>query len=96
MLTGARRIPRRVANIKKAEDNRPSEIVRWSPGTRSGLAPVLLPMRNAILTMQSSGIKAAAIVQDMLTLARRGVPKQTVLNLNRVKKGRADHGEPIA
>ena len=31
------------------------------------------PMRKPILTIQKSGLKAAAIVQDLLTLARRGV-----------------------
>ncbi len=31
------------------------------------------PMRKPILTIQRSGLKAAAIVQDLLTLARRGV-----------------------
>ena len=30
------------------------------------------PMRKPIETIQSSGQKAAAIVQDLLTLARRG------------------------
>ena len=40
------------------------------------------PMRKAILTIQKSGEKAASIVQDLLTLARRGVPVNEVINLN--------------
>ena len=31
------------------------------------------PLRKPILTMQNSGEKAVAIVQDLLTMARRGV-----------------------
>jgi len=42
------------------------------------------PMRNPLLAIQKSGQKAASIVQDMLTLSRRGVPVKTILNLNRV------------
>ncbi len=42
------------------------------------------PMRNAILTIQNSGKKAAAIVQDLLTLARRGVLVNKVINLNEI------------
>jgi PAS domain S-box-containing protein len=42
------------------------------------------PLRKPILTMQRSGEKAAAIVQDMLTLARRGVAITEVINLNDV------------
>jgi len=40
------------------------------------------PLREPILTIRSSGQKAAEIVQDLLTLARRGVENKTVLNLN--------------
>jgi signal transduction histidine kinase len=40
------------------------------------------PMRKPILTIQSSGLKAAAIVQDLLTLARRGVVNMKPVNLN--------------
>jgi len=40
------------------------------------------PCRHRILTMQRSGQKAAAIVQDLLTLVRRGVPHREVVNLN--------------
>ena len=40
------------------------------------------PLRQPILRIRESGQKAAAIVQDMLTLARRGVAITDVLNLN--------------
>jgi two-component system, cell cycle sensor histidine kinase and response regulator CckA len=40
------------------------------------------PLRRPIEVIQESGKKAAAIVQDLLTLARRGVPVSEVLNLN--------------
>jgi len=40
------------------------------------------PLRKPILTIQKSGEKAAAIVQDLLTLARRGVETTQVVNLN--------------
>jgi len=40
------------------------------------------PLRNPILTIQKSGEKAAAIVQDLLTLARRGVTVTEVVKLN--------------
>ncbi|MBU1566570.1 MAG: transporter substrate-binding domain-containing protein [Proteobacteria bacterium] len=40
------------------------------------------PYRKAILTIQASGKKAAAIVQDLLTLARRGVAVKDAANLN--------------
>ena len=40
------------------------------------------PLRRPIEVIQESGRKAAAIVQDLLTLARRGVPTADVVNLN--------------
>ena len=40
------------------------------------------PLIKLILTIQKSGEKAAAIVQDLLTLARRGVAITEVVNLN--------------
>ena len=40
------------------------------------------PLRSSILAIQKSGEKAANIVQDMLTLARRGVAVSEVVNLN--------------
>ena len=42
------------------------------------------PFRKPILTIQQSGEKAAAIVQDLLTLARRGVETTEVVNLNHI------------
>ncbi|MBW1821466.1 MAG: response regulator [Deltaproteobacteria bacterium] len=42
------------------------------------------PLRTPILTIQESGKKAAAIVQDLLTLARKGVVVTEVTNLNHV------------
>jgi signal transduction histidine kinase len=42
------------------------------------------PLRQPILTIQASGQKAAAIVQDLLTLARRAVSVQEVMNLNKL------------
>jgi two-component system, cell cycle sensor histidine kinase and response regulator CckA len=40
------------------------------------------PLRTPIETIRESGKRAAAIVQDLLTLARRGVSAPQVLNLN--------------
>ena len=42
------------------------------------------PLRKSILTIQKSGEKAAAVVQDLLTLARRGVVVTEVVNLNKI------------
>ena len=42
------------------------------------------PLRKPLLTIQQSGEKAAEIVQDLLTLARRGVMHTEVLNLNHI------------
>ena len=44
------------------------------------------PLREPILTMQRSGKKAAMIVQDLLTLARRGLPVMDVVDLNDIVK----------
>ena len=46
--------------------------------------PESSPMRDSIKTIQESGKKAAAIVQDLLTLARRGVQASEIVNLNDV------------
>lgn len=46
--------------------------------------PATDPNRRYIEKIQASGIKAADIVQDLLTLARRGVVQQVVLDLNAV------------
>ena len=42
------------------------------------------PLRQPILTIQNSGQKATAIVQDLLTLARRGVAATEVENLTSI------------
>jgi len=42
------------------------------------------PLRKPISTIQKSGEKAAAIVQDLLTLARRGTAVTEVVNLNNI------------
>jgi len=41
-------------------------------------------LRKPLLTMKRSGEKAAAIVQDLLTLARRGVAVSETIDLNRI------------
>ena len=46
--------------------------------------PADSPLRKPIDTIQNSGKKAAAIVQDLLVLARRGVPSVEVVNLNEI------------
>ncbi|MGD8972629.1 MAG: ATP-binding protein, partial [Desulfobacterales bacterium] len=46
--------------------------------------PEASPLRKPIITIQKSGERAAAIVQDLLTLARRGVEATEALNLNHV------------
>ena len=48
--------------------------------------PAESPLVEPIKTMQCSGKKAAAIVQDLLTLARRGVNVSEVVNLNDIIK----------
>lgn len=42
------------------------------------------PYRKPILTIKKSGEKAVAIVQDLLTLARRGVAVTDIVNLNHI------------
>ena len=42
------------------------------------------PLKEPILTIQKSGQRAAAIVQDLLTLARRGVAATEIVNLNNI------------
>ncbi|MBW2458179.1 MAG: PAS domain-containing protein [Deltaproteobacteria bacterium] len=51
------------------------------------------PLRNDLLTIRASGTKAALIVQDLLTLARRGVPNRSILNLNSVVESYLDSPE---
>jgi PAS domain S-box-containing protein len=45
------------------------------------------PLRKPLVKIQESGQKAAMIVQDLLTLARRGVAVTEVINLNTVISG---------
>ncbi len=42
------------------------------------------PLRNPIETIQRSGERAAAIVQDLLTLSRRGQSSMKIVDLNRI------------
>ncbi len=44
--------------------------------------PAESPMRKPLQTIMNSGLKAVAIVQDLLNLARRGVTVNETLNLN--------------
>lgn len=44
------------------------------------------PLKEPIKAIRSSGLKAEAIVQDLLTLARRGVVAAEALNLNKLIK----------
>jgi PAS domain S-box-containing protein len=46
--------------------------------------PVDSPLRESMLTIQQSGQKSAAIVHDLLTLARRGVAVTEVVHLNEI------------
>jgi len=46
--------------------------------------PAGSPLRNPLLTMQKSGERAVEIVQDLLTMARRGVSVTEVVNLNHI------------
>jgi PAS domain S-box-containing protein len=46
--------------------------------------PVESSLRKPLMTIRESGNKAAAIVQDLLTLARRGVVTYDVVNLNQI------------
>jgi len=42
------------------------------------------PLRESLSTIQKSGEKAAAIVQDLLTMTRRGVVAPEVVNVNQI------------
>jgi CheY-like chemotaxis protein len=42
------------------------------------------PLRSGLTNIMKGGEKAAAIVQDLLTLARRGVSSRQILNLNKI------------
>jgi signal transduction histidine kinase/ActR/RegA family two-component response regulator len=45
------------------------------------------PMVQSLITIRESGLKAGAIVQDLLTLARRGVTARQVLDLAQLIEG---------
>jgi two-component system cell cycle sensor histidine kinase/response regulator CckA len=49
----------------------------------SGLPPDS-PLKDPLRTIQSSGERAAGIVQDLLTMARRGAADKQILNLNTI------------
>ena len=51
------------------------------------------PLRRPLQTIGQSGQKAATIVQDLLTLARRGVAEFKVIDMNRVVSGYVDSPE---
>jgi PAS domain S-box-containing protein len=42
------------------------------------------PLRPGLENVMNGGLKAAAIVEDLLTLARRGVQGRSILNLNKI------------
>ncbi|MDQ5985551.1 MAG: Sensor histidine kinase RcsC [Syntrophus sp. SKADARSKE-3] len=42
------------------------------------------PIRSHLMNIMKGGTRAAAIVQDLLTMARRGVPNRKILNLNKM------------
>ena len=42
------------------------------------------PLREPIAAIQQSGIKAAAVVQDLLSMSRQGVTEKEIVNLNPV------------
>jgi PAS domain S-box-containing protein len=42
------------------------------------------PIRHGLENVMNGGLRAAAIVDDLLTLARRGVPGRSILNLNKI------------
>lgn len=46
--------------------------------------PADSPLKDPLQTIQGSGEKAASIVQDLLTMARRGVAEKQLLNLNTI------------
>jgi signal transduction histidine kinase len=69
-----------------------SGVVGYPDLLLQGLSPDS-ELRKPLLTIQQSGLKAAAIVQDLLTLARRGVAEFEVLDLNRIVEDYLDSPE---
>ncbi|MDY6853737.1 MAG: ATP-binding protein [Thermodesulfobacteriota bacterium] len=45
------------------------------------------PLKNTILAMRESGLRAASIVNDLLTLARRSIATQEIVNINEIISG---------
>jgi len=45
------------------------------------------PLKKPILAMQDSGLRAASVVDDLLTLARRGIATEEVVNINEIISG---------
>jgi len=54
------------------------------PGLLLSDLPDNSPLQKPLRIIEKSGEKAAAIVQDLLTLARRGVPINEIVNLNEI------------
>jgi len=42
------------------------------------------PLRKPLLTIQKSGERATTVVQDLLTMARRGVSTMKIININKI------------
>lgn len=63
-----------------------SAIVGYPDLILAGL-PIDSPQRKYIEAMRDSGLKASEIIQDLLTLARRGVNQQAVIDLNALVEG---------
>lgn len=72
-----------VAGVAHDLNNILSGIVSY-PGLLLLDLPEDSPFRETIALIQQSGEKAAAIVQDLLTLARRGVSANEVIDLNSI------------
>lgn len=75
-------------NILSGIVNYPELIMMELPETSS-----LIP---SLKTIQKSGERAAAVVQDLLTLARRGVEKKEILDLNTVIRQYLETPEALA
>lgn len=58
--------------------------------------PQKSPLRRPLMTIKRSGENAAAIVQDLLTLARRGVAARELLNVNKIVSDCLDSPEMSA
>jgi PAS domain S-box-containing protein len=95
-VTGYKKMENRLQHAKKMEavGTLASGVAHDLNNTLAGVVayPELLllnmpasdPLRKPILAIKKSGEKAVAIVQDLLTLARRGVAVKEVVNLNTI------------